>query len=263
MPQRYTRAVLLILITLVGAIAVSGGQLLFVWMPPIAGLVYEVMITLIALVLWYRWQHAAWTAALPRAARSSQVVATAALCCSALAAAHGWWIPPADLPTIGVATTTVWGRASLIVAGIFTAPLLEEALMRGFLLGKLQRSFTTTTSVLLSGATFAVAHGDVTRLVPQLAGGIVLGAIVVSTGRLWLAVAAHGALNLSGLLEAEAYHLTLPERLGILFPVLCIVIASIAALELRRVLTMTRWRVPPNPASLVAAPVTWGLDISA
>jgi membrane protease YdiL (CAAX protease family) len=249
MSRRYLSTALLILATLVGALAVSGVQALFVWMPPVLGLMYEAAITLVALALWYRWQHDAWQAALPRPGRSWQVVAMATLCCVSLSAAYGWWIPPTQ-PSLLRAATTNWGRTSLILAGVLTAPLLEEALIRGFLLGRLRKSFGATTSTLLSGATFAIAHDDSSRIVPQFAAGIVLGAVVICTGRLWLAVATHSALNLGAFLELGTYHIDLSGRLGPLFPILCLVAAIVAALGLRRVLVTTRWRVsrpiPPH-----------------
>jgi len=239
------RALLLVLVGLLCTLPVSLLQGSFVLMPPRVGLVWELLVTLAAGALWYRWQRDAWVGSVPRVPQSCRVVLTTALCCAATSAAYHYWI--AEQPAPGFAHVDLrspWSQATILVAALFTAPLLEEAVFRGFVLGMLRKRHGATVSVVLSGVAFGVAHGDLSRIVPQVLGGILLGAIVVCTRRLWLALAAHGAMNLAGLLEGAAYRFPISERLGILFPVLCAVVAGVAALDLRRTLTRTCWSPP-------------------
>jgi membrane protease YdiL (CAAX protease family) len=151
-------------------------------------------------------------------------------------------------------------NATVAIMTCATAPLLEEALFRGFLLTRLRKSHGDTAGVVLSAIGFGIAHGEAAGFLQPLAGGLMLGAIVASTGRLWLAATTHALFNLSGLLEGLVLRTDAPQGLGILYPALCLTIAAIAALELRRVLLTTRWFIAPSPASLVAPPATWGFD---
>lgn len=261
--QRHVRAALLILITILGTLPISGAQTLFAWLPPVPGLLYEIAITLAALALWFRWQRGAWASALSRESRSWQVLTMAVLCNVAIGAAYHWWIPPKVTAPFDRLDDSTVRDATIVIMACATGPLLEEALFRGFLLSRIRKTHGATTSVLLTAIGFGIAHGELARILQPLLGGIMLGAIVVCTGRLWLAATAHSLFNLSGLLEVLGIRLELPERLGVLYPALCLAIAAIAALELRRVLLTTRWFIAPSPASLVAPPATWGLDARA
>jgi membrane protease YdiL (CAAX protease family) len=258
--QRHMRAVLFILLTVLGSIPIMGAQALFAGMSPVSGLLYEIAIALPVLALWVRWQRHAWQSALSRQSRAWQVLAMAVLCNVALGAAYHWWIPPKTITPFDRLDESVVRNATIVITACVTGPLLWEALFRGFLLERLRKSYGPTASVLLSAIGFGIAHGELTRILQPLAGGVMLGAIVVCTSRLWLAATAHSLFSLSGLLEALALRLEAPERLGALYPALCLTIAAIAALELRRVLVTTRWFIAPSPASLVARPATWGLD---
>jgi membrane protease YdiL (CAAX protease family) len=259
--RRSHSAASVLLAGLLCAIPVLLLQASFIFMPPVAGFLFELAVTAAAASLWWRWQRRAWRASLPRTAESWVVVLTTALCCTAVAAASHYWVavqPPPEFARFDAGTP--WSKATMLLVAGFTAPLLEEAVFRGFVLGRLRQHFGATASVALSGVTFGMAHGDPSRMVPQIVGGILLGVIVVRTHRLWLAVAAHGAMNLAGTLEGAALELDAPTRLGLFFPALCLLIAALAAIQLRRTILQTRWFIPPRPASLVAPPLTWGLD---
>jgi membrane protease YdiL (CAAX protease family) len=258
--QRHVRAALLILLAVLGSLPISGVQAMFARMPSAPGLVCEIAIAAPALALWIRWQRHAWRSALSRQSRSWQILGMAVLCNAALGAAYHWWVPSKAAPPFDRLNESAIRNATIVIMACLTAPLLEEALFRGFLLTRLRRNHGVTTGVLLSAIGFGIAQGELTRILQPLAGGIMLGAIVACTGRLWLAATAHSLFNLSGLLEVLALRLQVPQRLGVLYPALCLTITAIAALELRRVLLTTRWFIAPNPASLVAPPTTWGLD---
>lgn len=259
--QRHVRVTLLItFVATLGVLPVSGAQTLFAWLPPVPGLLYEIVLTIVVVALWVRWQRSAWDSALSRHARAWQVLAMAVLCNVAFGAACHTWFPLKAMAPFDRLDESIVRNATLVIMACVTAPLLEEALFRGYLLGRIRRTHSATASVLLSALAFGIAHGELARIIQPLVGGIMLGAIVVCTDRLWLAAVAHALFNLSGLLETLAVRLELPNRLGILYPALCLTTAAIAALELRRLLVTTRWFIAPSPASLVAPPATWGLD---
>jgi membrane protease YdiL (CAAX protease family) len=260
MQQRYGRAIRVTAITLCAAVALSDLQLPFLYMAPLMALVWQVGLTAAVATLWVRWQRAEWRRALPRRASAWRVVTLAVVICLAVTSVHQSAIAPTIATNIQHAGDALGTRAAAVLTAVATGPLLDEALFRGYLLGRLRRILGSTTSVLLSGVTFAVAHSDATRILPRLVAAIVLGTIVVYTGRLWLAVLAHGLANAIGMIEYVVFTAGIPARLGIGFPLLCLVIAVGAALELHRVLTTTRWSVPVPPTARVALPLTWGLD---
>lgn len=218
------------------------------------------LVTIVVLYLWYRWQRDAWRDALPRARESWRVVLVAALCCLASSAAERALLSTQGVPFGDLEPAGAWRVAALVMLATLSVPLVEEALFRGVLLARLGARYGATAGVVVSGVAFGLTAGDPARMAGQIAAGIVLGAVVVRTRRLWLAAAAHSAFALSRLVEQLAFERGVPERLGVLFPIMCVVVAAIAALELRRMLCTTRWFIPPRPASLVAPPVTWGLD---
>jgi membrane protease YdiL (CAAX protease family) len=261
--QRHLRTGFLMLLAILASVPVTAAQGLVAWLPPWPGLIYGTAITVVALALWIRWQRTAWNMALPREASSWRVLLMATLCSLTLGAAYHHWVTPDLGARLEQLADSPIRNASLVIIAFITAPLIEEALFRGFLLPQLRKAHGVTTSVLLSAIAFGFAHGDLTRVPQPAIGGLMLGAIVVCTGRLWLAAAAHSLFNLSGLVEIASVRLEVPQRLGLLYPVLCLTIAVIAALELRRLLVTTRWFIAPSPASLVAPPTTWGLDFRA
>jgi membrane protease YdiL (CAAX protease family) len=79
------------------------------------------------------------------------------------------------------------------------APLWEELVWRGVVLGVLLRLLPARVAIVMSAAAFALIHfGQGYRgrgLVDTFAFGIVAGVIAWHTGRLWFAVAAHSAFN--------------------------------------------------------------------
>lgn len=238
---------LVVFLTLLGAIAVSGVQLAYVFAPPVPGTIYEVTITALALLAWYRWQGESFVRAPARRAASARIAIGCGICLSGITAVQGYWLLPAALPAeLTTATASAWGGASTLIAVSLTAPLLEEALFRGFLLGRFRRHCSEVTSVAISAGVFAIAHFDSSRVLMQFAGGALFASIVIITGRLWLAVVAHGVSNLSGVLEGSAASLGIPEQLGLAYPAIWAMIALLAALDVFRVLRNTQWYATPG-----------------
>jgi exosortase E/protease (VPEID-CTERM system) len=93
-----------------------------------------------------------------------------------------------------------------VIAAVFTVPLAEELAYRGFLMRRLtHREFDSVPfqsvrwpALALSAVVFGAAHGSL--WLPGIAAGVAFGWVLVRTGRLGEAVAAHAVAN--GLIAA-------------------------------------------------------------
>lgn len=75
------------------------------------------------------------------------------------------------------------------------APLVEEILMRGFVLRGLMPSYGLLTALLLSSALFALLHFNMVQTLSALLCGLVLGLLYLYTGSLLCCVLAHAGYN--------------------------------------------------------------------
>jgi len=95
-------------------------------------------------------------------------------------------------------------RVVVVATVVFIVPLAEELLFRGVLLRALARRFASRVVVVISAAAFAVAHlldPNAVLAVPALfVMGLVLGRLVLVSGRLGGAVAVHAGFNLLSVL---------------------------------------------------------------
>lgn len=260
MRKSLINVVLPVLAALAGTIVVMGIQAGFVLLPAGWDLLYLLVVAGLVGAWWWRWQRVPLRDALPRRAASVRVVVMGAIGVNSIGMVQTHWMPLAETSVTAGAPSSPWTVAATLIAAGFIAPILEEALFRGFLLSRLRRSCSTTMSVLLSAIVFAGVHEDGSRMIAQLASGILLAYVVVYTGRMWLAVATHSAINLSGLVWALAATLEPPPRFALLLPLVSAIIACIAALELRRVLVETRWSTARDGAARIEVPTTWRLD---
>ena len=76
------------------------------------------------------------------------------------------------------------------------APVMEEILMRGFLLEGLSINYGKVTALLLSSAFFALLHFNMVQTLSALICGIVLGLLYIQTDSLFCCIAAHAGYNL-------------------------------------------------------------------
>jgi membrane protease YdiL (CAAX protease family) len=249
------RIALLSIGTLVLAIPVSGLQLGSAALPGAWSLASQCIITAGVGLAWWRWQRERYRAAPARPTEAVKVVALAGLSTFGVTAAWAQLVPPGEIDGL-TNPESIWKISAILLAVALTAPLLEESVFRGFFLARLRHDLGAATSVLLSAAVFALAHEDPTRMGPQLFGGLLLGAIALTTGRLWLAVLAHGLFNLEGGLLYVTEYLKIPERLGPLFPVLALTLSAAAAWRLRVVLAETSWRSADHQACITMPAVT-------
>ena len=117
-----------------------------------------------------------------------------------------WWT--GELPVQGLTThlasmsPTTLGLFFLMA--VFTQPLIEEGLFRGYLWRYLagRADFGPRRALLFSGLVFACFHQELTLLLPLLYLGVLLGWIYWRSGKLRHAVAIHALHNaLAGTLQ--------------------------------------------------------------
>lgn len=242
-----------VLLTVVGTIAVMGIQAGFAWFTPGLDLLYESTIAALAVAFWGRWQGPSMKEAPIRAAASARVVALCVLCAGSVGLAQSYWVAPTHPPIVDTATRSPWSIAALLIGVGVVAPVLEEALFRGYLLTALRRHSGPVTSVLLSAAVFAAVHDDSAQWMGQLTGGVVLACIIVNTGRMWLAVVTHSALNLTGPVWLPVTGLGSSIAVRLLVTTAAFVVTCLSAIALRRELRRTRWSLPSESSSTPSA----------
>lgn len=76
------------------------------------------------------------------------------------------------------------------------APILEETLMRGFLLGGLTAGYGKGVALLVSALLFALLHLNTVQTLSAFVCGIVLGLVYLHTGSLICCILAHSGYNL-------------------------------------------------------------------
>lgn len=76
------------------------------------------------------------------------------------------------------------------------APVMEEILMRGFLLGGLSVNYGSVTALLLSSALFALLHFNMVQTLSAFICGMVLGLLYIRTDSLICCIAAHAGYNM-------------------------------------------------------------------
>ncbi len=79
----------------------------------------------------------------------------------------------------------------LVVVG----PLAEEVFFRGFLLPAFVQGIGMLPGLIVSSAIFAVAHGDLTVLLPTFASGAILSWLYLRTRSIWPGFLAHAGQN--------------------------------------------------------------------
>ena len=84
---------------------------------------------------------------------------------------------------------------SLIDFCIF-APILEELLMRGFILNGLYANYGIIVALLISSILFALLHFNIAQIIPSFICGIILGLIYLYTGSILSCIFAHMGYNL-------------------------------------------------------------------
>lgn len=81
------------------------------------------------------------------------------------------------------------------ITASLAAPFFEEVIFRGFLLPSLSRYVPVWGAILLSGLLFAMAHLNISEVLPLTVLGIVLGFIYVRSGNLLSSMIVHALWN--------------------------------------------------------------------
>jgi membrane protease YdiL (CAAX protease family) len=128
------------------------------------------------------------------------------------------WLHPAQtLPVHPVllalkeSTMEPWGPAVLAIAAIVVAPLGEELLFRGLVLGAVWRlTGRAWLSVVISGVLFGAIHGQPQDILPLCTMGVILGYVRLRTRSLVPPITAHALFNARTMIMA----LLFPETIG-------------------------------------------------
>lgn len=94
--------------------------------------------------------------------------------------------------------STPTSQAVMTVYAAVLAPVIEEILFRGYLLGGLRR-YGDRFAVISSAALFALMHGNLSQFLSALCIGLLLGYTRVQYGSLLLCILAHAGNNLLAL----------------------------------------------------------------
>lgn len=92
------------------------------------------------------------------------------------------------------------GLLGLVLLLALAAPVVEELMFRGLLLGGLSRRLPTWAALVISSAVFAAVHFQPVQFVGLLVAGLTFGALALAFGRLGPALVAHICFNASTVL---------------------------------------------------------------
>jgi membrane protease YdiL (CAAX protease family) len=103
-----------------------------------------------------------------------------------------------------------------IVSVVVIAPLFEEFLCRGYLLGYLHKCYGATRAILFSALFFGVLHVQPVAVVNAFLMGVVLGVVYLATRTLWAPILLHAANNALAylLIRSGSEQMTFYELLG-------------------------------------------------
>lgn len=96
---------------------------------------------------------------------------------------------------LGDKATTPGGVVLLFLVVAVGAPIAEELFFRGLVLRAFEKRFGTTWAVVGSSVVFGATHFQALQFAALTAAGVVFSLLVVRTGRLGPAIAAHMAFN--------------------------------------------------------------------
>ncbi len=82
------------------------------------------------------------------------------------------------------------------------APVIEEILMRGFVLDGLKHTYGTSAALLLSSLLFAILHFNMVQTLSALVCGILLGCLYLKTNAIFCCIIAHAGYNLISYISA-------------------------------------------------------------
>lgn len=90
-----------------------------------------------------------------------------------------------------------------LLATIVIAPIVEEILFRGIIMGELQKAFRPWAAILLQTLIFGAAHMFIFQSIFAVVVGIFLGIIYYKTKSICASIICHGVFNLSVMITFE------------------------------------------------------------
>ena len=91
---------------------------------------------------------------------------------------------------------TWWAGVSALIALVLVAPVTEELLFRGWLMGDLEDQYGRRAALIWSSMLFGLAHlGHISSIVYATIGGFVLGAVALRTRSTLGSIAMHAGVN--------------------------------------------------------------------
>jgi membrane protease YdiL (CAAX protease family) len=110
--------------------------------------------------------------------------------------ALGWKPPASTSPSVmQLFGSDAAGMTLAVVLFVLVGPFVEELLLRGVVLGALERRLGRWWGISLSALMFATLHGTLWQMLPMTFLGLALGRIASGRRSLWPAVILHVAYN--------------------------------------------------------------------
>ncbi|MCA9581263.1 MAG: CPBP family intramembrane metalloprotease [Myxococcales bacterium] len=123
-------------------------------------------------------------------------------------AAQEWWPVPLakqELMARLLSPGSVVELLAVVAAIVLVAPLTEEVLFRGVLLGGLDRRYGAFIAIPLSAALFGLCHFVPSAVVYATAAGLLLGWIGLRVGSIAVTVVMHAAVNATPIFLQESW----------------------------------------------------------
>jgi len=89
----------------------------------------------------------------------------------------------------------IFGYVSLTVSAFIIAPVVEEALFRGFILSTIMKFISPLSSILITSILFAILHFEFSSVIPLFMIGCILGWIYYKTKSIWACLLFHAINN--------------------------------------------------------------------
>ena len=193
----------------------------------------------------------------------------------------GWLLPPLLIAAAGLnilisesSNATLWfipqlmwlahllekalgGPLTGLILLLLVAPLTEESVFRGLILGGLLRRYRARTAILVSAGLFTLFHVNPLQFVAAFTFGVLAGWVYIQTRSLWPCMIAHALMNLGPALgaigafpwEIDGYSTRLPSDAVLFQPLWFDALgAALAGLGLVWLYWMFRRRHPaPSP----------------
>lgn len=100
-------------------------------------------------------------------------------------------------------TMTTLGIVSVVVSVCIVAPIFEEVLFRGLILGELKRAMPDGFAVVLQAVLFGLAHAVLAQSIFAMVYALILGALYLKVKNIAVVILAHVFFNISSVLEVK------------------------------------------------------------